>query len=34
MLADGAEVPARAMIVATGAAEAAQLLPDLRVPAT
>ena len=34
VLADGAEVPARAMIVATGAAEAAQLLPDLSVPAT
>ena len=29
VLADGTEVPARAMIVATGAAEAAHLLPDL-----
>ncbi len=34
VLADGTEVPARAMIVATAAAEAAQLLPDLGVPAT
>jgi phytoene dehydrogenase-like protein len=33
-LADGTEIPARAVIVATGAAEAAVLLPGLSVPAT
>jgi phytoene dehydrogenase-like protein len=33
-LADGTEVPARAVIVATGAAEAAALLPGLSVPVT
>ena len=31
---DGTEIPARAVIVATGAAEAAALLPGLSVPAT
>jgi len=33
-LADGAHVPARAVVVATGAAEAARLLPDLAVRGT
>lgn len=33
-LGDGTEVPARAVVVATGAAEAARLVPGLPVPAT